>query len=77
MDTERIISDLKGQRGRLDRAIAALEGLSTSGQTRTIRHEVRGARPAGRKSRLSPAGRKRLSNLMKQRWAERRRKKAA
>jgi hypothetical protein len=72
MDIQNILNDLKRERGRLDRAIAALEGGaeprrrgrpvgSGSGKSRPRRH-------------MSPAARKRISEMMKQRWAERKKK---
>jgi hypothetical protein len=68
MDTEAIIKELEAEKARLDQAITALwwtkRGLG---------------RPAGstngRKRRLSPAARNRISEAMKRRWAAR--KKAA
>jgi hypothetical protein len=78
MNTQRIISELTTERDRVDQAIAALRTLSLGGQQRPVRRKSRAARPPVRSGRrLSAAGRKRLSELMKQRWAERRRKKAA
>ncbi len=76
MDIQNILADLRSERDRLDRAIGALEGIGT--RTR------RPGRPAGsgqaaagtkRKRRhMSAASRKRISEMMKQRWAERKRK---
>jgi hypothetical protein len=66
MDTKAIIKELEAERTRLDQAITALRGG---------RHGV--GRPAGgtngRKRRLSPAARKRISEAMKKRWAARKR----
>ena len=66
MDTEAIIKELEAERTRLDEAITALRGSK------------RGAgRPTGstngRKRKLSPAARKRISEAMKKRWATRKR----
>jgi hypothetical protein len=75
MDIQSILAELKKEREKLDRAIGALLGLGN--QTR------RRGRPAGsqqaaapkRKRRhMSAASRKRISEMMKQRWAERKRK---
>jgi hypothetical protein len=76
MDLKGIVSELKRERDRLDRAIAALDS------TETVVHSNGASRPrtAVRRSggsRLSAAGRKRLSDLMKKRWAERKKKSAA
>lgn len=71
MDIQSIVNDLKRERERLDQAIAALEG---SGGGR------RPGRPAGStnaprpRRHMSAAARRRISAMMKQRWAERRRK---
>ena len=73
MDIQRIITDLKQERERLDRAISILEGLG-SGRRR--------GRPAGghavakhARRHMTAASRKRISQMMKQRWAERSGKK--
>lgn len=68
MDIKQILSDLRGERDRIDAAIRALEGGRTG----------RGpGRPAGsgRKRRtMSASARKRISEMMKLRWAERKKK---
>lgn len=76
-----IVAELKKERDRIDRAIAALDGISTNNGARATKGRSRPARPAStrssrrsRKGHLTAAGRKRLSELMKRRWAERRRK---
>jgi hypothetical protein len=76
MDIQSILNDLKKERECLDRAIAALEGSGTAPRRR--------GRPVGsgstaaavqpRRRHMSPAARKRISEMMKQRWAERKRK---
>ena len=74
MDTQRIVSELKAERNRLDKAIAVLDGANT---TRTVAKHViltNGAKAPRKGHRLTAAGRKRLSMLMKKRWAERRKK---
>ena len=71
MDIQSILADLKRERDRLDRAITALEGPAR-----------RRGRPAGSTKAASPrprrhmsaAARKRISEMMKQRWAERKKK---
>jgi len=66
VDRQGIIAELKSELHRLDNAIAALDGgLTTS---------VNGMPGAKRTHRLTPAGRKRLSEMMKQRWADRRKR---
>lgn len=76
MDVNRIITELEEERDRLSRAIDALkEGGSGLGSSSG---SMGGARSAsdGRRKGLTPAGRRRLSELMKKRWAERRRRSA-
>jgi hypothetical protein len=78
MDTQQIIGALREERDRLEQAISALEG----GGGRGRRGRRPGPVPAGpgrgrgrRRRRLSAAAKQRISEMMKKRWAER--KKAA
>jgi hypothetical protein len=68
MDTQQIISELESERDRLEQAISALRG-SVSGR--------RGIAPVGTgrrgRRRLSAAAKRRISEMMKKRWAERKR----
>ena len=67
MSTDQILQQLREERDRLSRAIEALEG--GGGQTR------RGRKPGKKNrtgSRITPEGRRRISEMMKKRWAERR-----
>jgi hypothetical protein len=77
MDTSSILKDLRAERVRIDRAISALEGLDGAG---TLRVTVPSTQPAPVKARgrrrMSPAGRKRISMMMKARWAARRKQTA-
>jgi hypothetical protein len=66
MDLARIVGELKKERERLDRAIAALGGAITGEKSSSS-----GVRKRGR---MTPAMRKRLSLAMKRRWAESRKK---
>jgi hypothetical protein len=68
MDLERIISELTSERDRIDRALAALQAISAA-KTVSARVPV-----LKRRHHLTAEGRKRLSEMMKKRWAERRRK---
>ena len=74
MDIATILAELKKERDRLSRAIAALEGTdvvrTSSAKTAAPTLVIRKAK----KGRLTAEGRKRLSEMMKKRWAERRRK---
>jgi hypothetical protein len=73
-----IVSELKRERDRLNRAIAALDGKdgvrTRSKKSLTPNLVIRKAKK-GR--HITAAGRKRLSEMMKKRWAERRRKGTA
>jgi hypothetical protein len=66
MDTQQIISALRDEKDRLEQAISALEGAGG-------RKFGSGGRRGRR--RLSAASKRRISIMMKKRWAER--KKAA
>jgi hypothetical protein len=78
MDLGKILSELKKERDGLIRAIAALEGITgthpriskTSAKASTTNAKT----AAKRRSALSAAGRKRISQAMKKRWQERRAK---
>ena len=77
MDLQRIVADLKKERDRLARAITALVGAGAAAVG-----GKRGRKPGPkvattkrkRRGGITPAGRKRLSIMMKKRWAERRKK---
>ena len=81
MDTRTILRYLYQERNRLNQAIAAIEAIGSNHPAPT-RGRPRGAAsgvaaPAKRRRhRISAAGRKRLSEMMKQRWAERKKKAA-
>lgn len=82
MDTSQILADLRAERERLDRAIAALEALNSSTQqvpvapharTRTTTgtsstRTVPAKQASSAKRRLSAAARKRISEAAKKRW---------
>jgi hypothetical protein len=77
MDIKRILGDLRAERSRLDQAIAALEALGKG--TGTAVHlgraaQAAAAKPARRRRHMSAAARKRISAMMKARWAERKKK---
>lgn len=71
MNIQSILADLKSERERIDRAISALEGIGGRGPGRPA-----GKTGAGRRGRrhMSASARKRISEMMKLRWAERKRK---
>ena len=75
MDLDRIAGDLEEERDRLSRAIALLKGANSHGAAR----KGAASSPIVSKPRrrgMTAAGRKRLSELMKKRWAERRKKRS-
>ena len=65
MSISGILAQLIEERRRLDEAIAALEGLG------------RGKRRSRRRRTMSAAARRRISEAMKAKWAERRKKAKA
>jgi hypothetical protein len=65
MDTQQIIAELEAEKDRLEQAISALQG-SIQGR----RGPGRGRGRRGRRH-LSPAAKRRISEMMKKRWAER------
>lgn len=76
MNLGQIVSELKKERDDLNRAIAALEGIGGKrSQVDKISKKASPAKPLGKRRRgLSAAGRKRISEAMKKRWAVRRAK---
>ncbi len=75
MDIQGIISELRQEAERLGRAIAALEGSdSSSGAAKGWVVSQPMASTKKTRGPLTPEGRKRLSESMKKRWAERRKK---
>jgi hypothetical protein len=80
MNIAEIVKQLKSERESLTKAIEALEGIEggsqgvpTNGSKPTT--AANAAKPTA--NGLTPAGRKRLSLLMKKRWADKRKKAAA
>ncbi len=67
MDISRILEELRRERNRINDAITALEKVAEGGRGSR-------ARTGRRVRRLTPEGRKRLSEMMKKRWAERKRR---
>lgn len=75
MDLNAILNALKGERDRLHRAIAILEGGSRNRRGRPP-GATSGAVSGGtgrKRRRMSAAARKLISEAMKKRWAERKR----
>jgi len=63
VDIDGIISELKAERNQISQAIAALEGAAAPRAQASARQK---------RGKLTPAGRKRISEALKRRWAERR-----
>ena len=75
MDIQTIVKELKREREQLNRAIAALEGTDLPPTPRKLSPAANLPTPPPKKRRrLTPEGRKRLSDMMKKRWAERRKR---
>jgi hypothetical protein len=68
MDIQNLVSDLKAERNRLDQAISALEVLTSTAPRRG--RPPKATSTGGKRRRMSPAARKRISEAMKQRWAK-------
>ncbi len=66
MNLAGLLSELRSERDRLNQAIAAIEGITSDGARRQPRTRAK----RGRRGGISAAGRKRLSMLMKKRWAQ-------
>jgi len=76
MDPNRILVELRAERNRIDQAISALEAVNSTGHRRVGR-PPRAAAAGKRRGRLSAAARRKLSRLLKQRWAQGRMKPRA
>jgi hypothetical protein len=70
METAKILTDLRTELNRLNQAIAALESLDGTAPATTP--AAIAAPKQSKKRGLTPAGRRRLSEKMKARWAARR-----
>jgi len=69
MDTEQIITALKQERERLDRAIAILQGSSRNSSGR--RHATGGWSSSGRTGRrMSAEARAKIAAAQRRRWAK-------
>jgi hypothetical protein len=75
MKLGQVLSDLKRERDLLDRAIAALEQMEGSTPQAGQSYKPSSTnQTSGKRRGLSAAGRRRISEAMKKRWAERRAK---
>ena len=69
MNLQQIVTELKSDRDRIDRAINAIEGLNSTGHRRVGRPPS-AARKARRRGRMSAAGRARIAAAQRARWAK-------
>jgi hypothetical protein len=80
LDIQKIVSELERERDRISKAIAVLVESASSRLTKRKSSGAGKAAAPGKVTRrrggLTPAGRRRLSEAMKKRWAERKRKKS-
>ena len=75
LEIDRIVADLRREAERIGKAITALLGSAAGAPAkRGPKAGSQGTQKRKRRGRLTPEGRKRLSEAMKKRWAERRRK---
>jgi hypothetical protein len=73
LDLQKILSELRAEKDRIDRAIDALNGKASS--SAAMKTQAEGAPASGRRrGGITPEGRRRLSLAMKKRWAERQKK---
>jgi hypothetical protein len=77
MDTARIVRELDAEIARLTSARNLLAGSSNAQAKRRVKVAPAKGAKAKPGRHLTPAGRKKLSELMKKRWAERKKKAAA
>ena len=66
MDTHRILAELRAERDRIERAIAAIEGLNSTGRRRA----VRAPRAIRKRRTFSSATRARMAAAQRARWAK-------
>ena len=84
MNTKAIFGELKQDRNRLDRAIAALEALGDAAAPRKpggakespISFNFGANKPNRGRRKMSATGRRKISEMMKKWWAQRRKGKA-
>jgi hypothetical protein len=70
MDMNWILAELRTECGRIDRAISALEAVNSTGRRRGRPPGSTNAPKKRGRSRMSAAARRKLSRLLKQRWAQ-------
>jgi hypothetical protein len=70
VNLQHILAELQAERDRLDKAIAALNSVSTQPRRGRPPKAVQTSARPKRHRRLSAAARRKLSRLLKQRWAQ-------
>jgi hypothetical protein len=73
VDVKNIVTELKSERERLDKAIIALESIGEISESMPARTQSKVQAINSPKRRLSAAARRRISEAQKRRWAERKR----
>jgi hypothetical protein len=71
-DIESIVSELEQQRSAIDRAISALREVSGTQASETSDGSQQQQAPATKKRGITPAGRRKLAEAMRRRWAAKR-----
>jgi uncharacterized protein YaiI (UPF0178 family) len=75
LDLQRIVAELEQERDRLTQAINLLKQIESTTAIRKVAATARSSRTAQKpRGNLTPEGRKRISEAMKKRWAERSKK---
>ena len=69
MNIHQIIAELRAERDRIESAISAIVGLNSTGRRRAGR-PPKVTRKTRRRGRMSAAARRKMSRLLKQRWAQ-------
>ena len=75
LDLQKILSELRAERDRITQAIEALDEIASS--SAVTKKRAGGAQaPGRRRGGITPEGRRRLSEAMKKRWVERKKKRS-
>lgn len=77
VEVKQIVAELEQEIARLKEARALLAGGSTGARRGRPKGTSKAKQKTGRKRRLTPEGRKRISEALKRRWAAQRKQKGA
>jgi len=69
MNIDRILAELRAERHRIDQAISALQAVNST-EPRRVGRPLRAAAIPRKRGRMSAAARRKMSRLLKQRWAQ-------